>query len=742
MLDAVPDTTYTHGHDDGVLRSHRWRTAANSAAYLLPHLAPGTRPARRGVRTGHHHLRPGPGRGTRAGWSGSTPPPTWWRRPGPRPTPPGVDGVAFEVADLFALPFADDTFDVVHAHQVLQHVADPVARPGRDAAGVPARRPGGRPRRRLPGVHLRPGRARPDPGHRRLRRAHPGQPGPLGRRPAAARAGPTPPGSPRWCPRPRCGASPPPRSGRGGAGCGPTGSPRSAMADQLLGHGIADRADLTRSPPAGGGGRPRPTGGSPCSTARSWPPPERASPGRVGPRPEDGARGSGRVPRPSGSGRRRRAGPPGRRAGPRPAGRPWPARRPGRRYPTRRSGATGGRATGGVNRVLVPPALLDVAGQPGQEALAALGGDQRPLGVELVVVRRRPPGRRWRPARPARRPGRGRPAARRSSGRASSSRWPSLRWTRSMNTVPLVSDPVGHLDVPGPLELAGQELAPDGVADVVGEQPEPVDAQVGEQGHGHVGLAGQPVGAVGLGRQAEARGSRTGPPGGGRPGRRPPGGSRTTRWGSRGARAAAAPRRRPAAGTSTMKTRSPSRCGPGRGAARPRPGRSTTGGSDQEPGAEQVEDLVERLPGRGAGTVVEVLGEDRVGALPVAVRDCRATSRARRRRTRRPAARAGRRTARAATARSPVKRRPSTQTPAATRSTTRSTSASLMPEGLAVGAVHRERERRLAQHRGDHHVVDHHGQGEPAGEAHPDRTHPGPAAPLVLGPGEGPEPRR
>src|SRR6187431_1414279 len=32
---------YTHGHHDSVLRSHRWRTAENSAAYLLPHLRPG-----------------------------------------------------------------------------------------------------------------------------------------------------------------------------------------------------------------------------------------------------------------------------------------------------------------------------------------------------------------------------------------------------------------------------------------------------------------------------------------------------------------------------------------------------------------------------------------------------------------------------------------------------------------------------------------------------------------------------
>jgi ubiquinone/menaquinone biosynthesis C-methylase UbiE len=37
------DATYTHGHHDSVLRSHRWRTVANSAAYLVPHLMPGTR---------------------------------------------------------------------------------------------------------------------------------------------------------------------------------------------------------------------------------------------------------------------------------------------------------------------------------------------------------------------------------------------------------------------------------------------------------------------------------------------------------------------------------------------------------------------------------------------------------------------------------------------------------------------------------------------------------------------------
>ena len=33
----------------------------------------------------------------------------------------------FEVGDVYALAEADDSFDVVHAHQVLQHLTDPVA---------------------------------------------------------------------------------------------------------------------------------------------------------------------------------------------------------------------------------------------------------------------------------------------------------------------------------------------------------------------------------------------------------------------------------------------------------------------------------------------------------------------------------------------------------------------------------------------------------------------------------------
>jgi SAM-dependent methyltransferase len=38
----------------------------------------------------------------------------------------GVHNIDFLVADVHALDVADDTFDVAHAHQVLQHLADPV----------------------------------------------------------------------------------------------------------------------------------------------------------------------------------------------------------------------------------------------------------------------------------------------------------------------------------------------------------------------------------------------------------------------------------------------------------------------------------------------------------------------------------------------------------------------------------------------------------------------------------------
>jgi ubiquinone/menaquinone biosynthesis C-methylase UbiE len=115
---------YTHGHAESVLRSHRWRTADNSCAYLLPHLAPGQRlldvGAGPGTITADLAERVAPGRVTALeateealGLSRAE----LGRR--------GIDA-DFVVGDVHHLDLPDNSFDVVHAHQVLQHVADPV----------------------------------------------------------------------------------------------------------------------------------------------------------------------------------------------------------------------------------------------------------------------------------------------------------------------------------------------------------------------------------------------------------------------------------------------------------------------------------------------------------------------------------------------------------------------------------------------------------------------------------------
>lgn len=117
---------YTHGHHESVLRSHRARTALNSAAYLLPHLSPGLRVLDVGCGPGTVTLdlaeRVAPG--TAIGIDSSAEVVEIARQ---EARDRGATGVSFEVGDAYHLPFAGASFDVVHAHQMLQHLADPVA---------------------------------------------------------------------------------------------------------------------------------------------------------------------------------------------------------------------------------------------------------------------------------------------------------------------------------------------------------------------------------------------------------------------------------------------------------------------------------------------------------------------------------------------------------------------------------------------------------------------------------------
>jgi SAM-dependent methyltransferase len=117
---------YTHGHHESVLRSHRWRTAENSAGHLLPLLRPGMRLLDVGCGPGTITMDlaelVGPeGRVTALERTDEAL--DLARAEGERRAVANVD---FVVGDVQGLDVADGSFDVVHAHQVLQHVDDPV----------------------------------------------------------------------------------------------------------------------------------------------------------------------------------------------------------------------------------------------------------------------------------------------------------------------------------------------------------------------------------------------------------------------------------------------------------------------------------------------------------------------------------------------------------------------------------------------------------------------------------------
>jgi SAM-dependent methyltransferase len=116
---------YTHGHHESVLRGHRRRTAQDSAGYLLPYLGAGMSLLDVGCGPGTITVdlaaRVAPGQVTAVEVSDEV---LDLARAEARQR--NQSNVSFATSDVHALDFPDDTFDVVHAHQVLQHVANPV----------------------------------------------------------------------------------------------------------------------------------------------------------------------------------------------------------------------------------------------------------------------------------------------------------------------------------------------------------------------------------------------------------------------------------------------------------------------------------------------------------------------------------------------------------------------------------------------------------------------------------------
>ncbi len=116
---------YTHGHHDAVLRSHRWRTVENSARYLVPHLDEGARLLDVGCGPGTltvdlaRRLRSGQVLGID-------------RDQGivdeafRHATESTVTNVETRIGDVYQVDEPSGSFDIAHAHQVLQHLSDPV----------------------------------------------------------------------------------------------------------------------------------------------------------------------------------------------------------------------------------------------------------------------------------------------------------------------------------------------------------------------------------------------------------------------------------------------------------------------------------------------------------------------------------------------------------------------------------------------------------------------------------------
>ena len=123
---SSPSDIYLHGHHDSVLRSHRWRTAENSAGYLLARLRPDARVLDVGCGPGTitADLAARVPDGQVTGIDAAADVLALARQEAERR---GQGNVRFEAGDVYHLGYGDGTFDVVHAHQVLQHLSDPVA---------------------------------------------------------------------------------------------------------------------------------------------------------------------------------------------------------------------------------------------------------------------------------------------------------------------------------------------------------------------------------------------------------------------------------------------------------------------------------------------------------------------------------------------------------------------------------------------------------------------------------------
>ena len=132
---SMPRETYLHGHHRTVLSAHSARTAEDAAAFLLPYLETGMKVLDVGCGPGTITV----GLAERVGDSGSVLgvdiseglSEAWAKRL----EESAATNLEFRVDDIYDSNLEPDQFDVVYAHQILQHLGEPVGAL-RSAAGL------------------------------------------------------------------------------------------------------------------------------------------------------------------------------------------------------------------------------------------------------------------------------------------------------------------------------------------------------------------------------------------------------------------------------------------------------------------------------------------------------------------------------------------------------------------------------------------------------------------------------
>ena len=121
-----PRERYTHGHHPSVVAQHARRRAEVEAWFLLPRLQPGQRLL--DVGCGPGTVTSGLARAVAPGLvTGLDAAPDVLATAREHASEMGLANLEFVEGDVYALDYPDDTFDIVYANQLLQHLSDPVA---------------------------------------------------------------------------------------------------------------------------------------------------------------------------------------------------------------------------------------------------------------------------------------------------------------------------------------------------------------------------------------------------------------------------------------------------------------------------------------------------------------------------------------------------------------------------------------------------------------------------------------